>query len=165
MDCKDEAILGIPQMTISEDRRAIFIDTPSDNLVRLALELMLDTLNAAENEDIEHGADEEFLATLRNRRREILSAEPSAALMSLNRFREQAKMLHQLIVDHLTAHPGDRKLPDHSIPVEASIINGLIRESVWLHLTHTAHTRPSDRSRLLPEAGETITTLAKELTW
>lgn len=170
MESKDEAVLGIPPMAIAEHRRKALVDVPTDNLVKTALEHIVSTASEAENEDIEAGADQDFLATLRERRHRIVAAEPSVALMSVNRFREQAKLMHQLILDHLRAHPGDRRLHDEPPEVEASITAGLIRESVWLHMsrpTHCSHspTDPSDRAHLLPETGRIISDFAKELPW
>ncbi len=165
MDSKDEAILGPSPMALSDDRREQFLAEPSDNLVRSALENIIATTTEAEDVTIEQGADEEFVATLRTRRHQILANEPAVAVMSLNRFREQSLLMRELITEHLTRHPGDRKLPDVPLDTEATIINGLIRESVWLHMTTPAFTSATERTRLLLQAGENITTLAKELTW
>lgn len=170
MDSKDEAVLGFPPMAIAEHRRKLLVDAPSGNLVKTTLEHIVATAAEAENEDIEAGADEGFLTTLRERRQRIVAAEPSVALMSVNRFREQAKVMNQLILGHLEAHPGDRRLPDEPPEVEASIIAALVRESVWLHmsrLTHCPHTPTdsSDRAGMLPETGRIICDFAKELSW
>lgn len=170
MESKDEAVLGAPPMSIAEERRRILLETPSDNLVKSALEQIVATGADAESEDIEAGADEDFLHTLRERRQRIVAAEPSVALMSLNRFREQAKLTHQLILDHLRAHPGDRRIHGQPPEIEASIIAGLIRESVWLHMSRMTHCTPSpadpeSRARMLPETGRIISEFAKELSW
>ncbi|AGF72008.1 TetR family transcriptional regulator [Corynebacterium halotolerans] len=165
MDSKDEAVLGTPPLILGERGRETFLTTPSDNLVALAIDLLV-TGDDSDDEDPERGG-EEFADRLRERRRRIVNAEPALAALSLNRFREQARQLHGLIVAHLEALPGDRKLPDRPVELEARIINGLIRETVWVHLAHPelSPTSESDRGTLLREAAETITNLAKELTW
>ncbi|QGU04140.1 TetR/AcrR family transcriptional regulator [Corynebacterium comes] len=170
MESKDEAVLGLPPMSIAEDRRRLLVDTPSDNLVRSALEQIVATMDDAESEVIEAGADQEFLNVLRERRHRIVAAEPSVAMMSVNRFREQAKLIHQLIVDHLEAHPADRRLAEQPPEIEASIIAALIRESVWLHMSRMTHhsESPADsatRARMLPETGRIISDFSKELSW
>lgn len=157
MDSKDEAVLGMPPMSLSEDRARDFVNLPSENIVRSALEYIAAAVDDAKEEVIEQGVDKEFRETLRQRRQEILNNEPTLAVMSLNRFREQSRRMHGLIVDHLTVHPEDHKLSEEDTHVEATILNGLIRESLWLHLTQPDYQ--------LPQAGETITKLAKELTW
>ena len=167
MDSKDEAVLGVPPLTLSPARQAEYISTPSDNLVRSALEHIAATVDDAESEELEDGADAGHLATLRARRHRIVAAEPSVALKSVNRFREQATLMQGLVEKHLAEHPADRHLPDQPLAVETAIIAGLIRESVWLHmhrLTHCPALSP-DRSESLPETGAIITHLAKELTW
>ena len=170
MESKDEAVLGIPPMSIAEDRRQLLVETPSDNLVKSALEQVVATLSDAESEDIEAGADQEFLNILRERRHRIVAAEPSVAMMSVNRFREQAKLIHQLILDHLERHPADRRLGDQPPEIEASIIAALIRESVWLHMSRLSrqsapHSDHAARARMLPETGQLISDFAKELSW
>lgn len=170
MESKDEAVLGLPPMTVAEHRRALFVNTPTDNLVRSALDHIVATAAEAESEDIEAGADQDFLAELRERRHRIFAAEPSVALMSVNRFREQAKLMHQLVLDHLEAHPGDRRMPDQPPEIEAAIISGLIRESVWLHVSRLTRctdspTDSATRARMLPETGRIISDFAKELPW
>lgn len=157
MNSKDEAVLGMPALALSEDRARDFVNVSSDNIVRSALKHIAAAVDDAEEEIIEQDVDKEFRETLRQRRQEILNNEPTLAVISLNRFREQSRWMHGLVVDHLAAHPDDRKLSEVEIHVEATILNGLIREALWLHLTQPAYQ--------LPQAGETITKLAKELTW
>lgn len=163
MESKDEAILGTPPLALNATRQAEFIATPSDNLVKSALVHIAATHKEAENEDIEAGIDAAHVATVRQRRHRIVAAEPSVALMSINRFREQSTLMHRLVVKHLEQHPGDRRLPDHPLPVEAAMIAGLIKESVWIHMHRLTHCTDSDTT--LPETGAILTTLTKELTW
>lgn len=167
MESKDEAILGAPPLWLSPPHQERFIDTPSDNLIRTALEHIAATLDDAEQEDISTGISKHHLATVRERRYRIVAAEPSVALMSVNRFREQSTLMQGLVVKHLEKHPGDRKLPDQPLPVEAAIIAGLIRESVWMHIHRLPHCHDltGSRNHTLTETGEIITTLMKELTW
>lgn len=163
MESKDEAVLGAPPLALSEARQAEFIRTPSDNLVKSALVHIAATRKEAENEDIEAGIDAAHVATVRQRRHRIVAAEPSVALMSINRFREQSTLMHGLVAQHLEQHPGDRRLPDHPLPVEAAMIAGLIRESVWMHMHRLTHCPGDDTT--LSETGTILTTLTKELTW
>jgi len=167
MESKDEAVLGHPPMMLSPERQQEFLTTPSDNLVRSALEHIAASVDDAESEDLEAGADADHLATVRARRHRIFAAEPAVALMSVNRFREQSALVHGLVEKHLENHPADRRLPDQPVPVEAAIISGLIRETVWMHLhrlTHCPDATP-ERALGLPETGAIITHLAKELPW
>ncbi|GAB2505529.1 Transcriptional regulator, TetR family [Corynebacterium atrinae] len=163
MESKDEAVLGLPRLVMSDDRRRDFVSEPSANVVATALDYVAATIDDLEAADLEDGADEEFLATLKERRHQIMTSEPSVALLSLNRFREQSAKMHQLVVEHLEAHPGDRILGDEPIEVEASIINGLIREAVWLQVCRPCQT--TDRAQRLRAAGATITAFTQELTW
>lgn len=165
MESKDEAVLGSPPLRLDEDNRQAFLTTPSDNLVALAIDLM--TRPVPERDDPGPDPDLEFTSRLRERRRRIFAAEPALAMISFNRFREQMHELHDLIVAHLEAHPADRKLPDRSVDLEARVINGLIREAVWLHLARPeiSSTPDSARGNLLRETASIITDLAKELTW
>ena len=167
MESKDEAILGAPPLALNEARQAEFIGTPSDNLVRSALVHIAATHEEAEIEDIEAGIDAAHITTVRQRRHRIVAAEPSVAMMSVNRFREQAKLIHQLILDHLERHPADRRLGDQPPEIEASIIAALIRESVWLHMSRLSRQSAphSDQARMLPETGQLISDFAKELSW
>jgi len=162
MESKDEAILGAPPLALNEARQAEFVDTPSPNLVKSALEHIKGTHEDAESEDIEAGIDAAHITTVRQRRHRIVAAEPSVALMSINRFREQSTLMHGLVVSHLEKHPADRKLPDQPLPVEAAMIAGLIRESVWMHMHRLTHCTGADS---LPETGAILTTLTKELSW
>ena len=167
MESKDEAVLGVPPMMLSPERQEEFVATPSDNLVKSALEHIAASVDAAESEDLEAGADAGHLATIRARRHRIVAAEPAVALMSVNRFREQSIMVHGLVAKHLVEHPADRRLPDQPLPVEAAIISGLIRETVWMHMHRLTHCpdAPTERALGLPETGAIITQLAKELPW
>ncbi len=167
MDSKDEAVLGSPPLHLDEDGRQIFLTTPSDNLVALVIDLLSGTGVPAGDGPDGHGEDPEFLRRLRERRRRIFTAEPALAMLSCTRFREQMLQLHGLIVEHLEAIPGDRKLPDLPVELEARVLNGLIRETVWLHVAHPdiSSTPESDRGTLLRETASFITDLAKELTW
>lgn len=167
MDSKDEAVLGVPPMMISAERQEKFVTTPSDNLVKSALEHIAASADDAESEDLEAGADAEHLATVRSRRHRIVAAEPAVALMSVNRFREQSTLVLGLVGKHLEQHPADRRLPDQPVPVEAAIIAGLIRETVWMHMHRLTHCpdAPTERALGLSETGAIITQLAKELPW
>ncbi len=167
MDSKDEAVLGVSPMMLSPERQEEFVATPSDNLVKSALEHIAASLHDAESEDLEPGTDAGHLATVRVRRQRIIAAEPAAALMSINRFREQSTLVHGLIERHLEDHPADRRLPDQPLPVEAAIISGLIRETVWVHMHRLTPCPdlPAAESLDLAETGTIITQLAKELTW
>ncbi|AKK08330.1 TetR family transcriptional regulator [Corynebacterium testudinoris] len=163
MESKDEAVLGHPRLMMSDDRRAEFVAQPSANVVATALDYVAATLDDLEAADMECGAEEEFLATLKERRHQIMTSEPSVALLSLNRFREQSAQMQEVVMEHLEAHPGDRILQDEPLEVEASIINGLVREAIWLQVSRPCPT--TDRTQRLRDAGATITTLTKELTW
>lgn len=161
MPSKDEAVLGTPPLLLDDESREAFLTTPSENLVALAFDLLL-----APTED-EEDHDEKFARQLRERRQRILAAEPSLAMTSLNRFREHSRQIYELIREHLDRIPTDRRLPDQPVEVEARILSGLIRESVWLHLSHPeAPAVPArDRKSLLRRAAMSITDLTKELTW
>ncbi|MDO5668567.1 MAG: TetR family transcriptional regulator [Corynebacterium sp.] len=159
MDSKDEAILGAPPLTLSAARQQDFIDTPSDNLVKSALLLIAATHDDNISEDLEAGIDAAHITTVRERRHRIIAADPSVALMSINRFREQSTLMHGLVVKHLERHPGDRKLPTQPLPLEAAMIAGLIREAVWMHMHRPHH------DATLAGTGEILTTLTKELYW
>ncbi|GAB3697095.1 TetR/AcrR family transcriptional regulator [Corynebacterium nasicanis] len=165
MESKDEAVLGAPPLALSEARRAEFIAEPSDNLVRSALEHIAATHEEAESEDIEAGVDAAHITTVRQRRHRIVAAEPSVALMSIHRFREQSTLMHGLVTEHLERHPADRKLPTHPLPVEAAVISGLIRESVWMHMYRLTHCPPAEDALTLVDTGAVLTTLTKELSW
>ena len=167
MESKDEAVLGLPPLSLSPARQEEFIGTPTDNLVRSALEHIAASVDDAESEDLEAGVDADHLATIRARRHRIVAAEPAVALMSVNRFREQAILVHGVVEKHLETHPTDRRLPDQPLAVEAAIISGLIRESVWMHMHRLTHCPDiaTERSHGLPETGAIITQLAKELPW
>lgn len=161
MPSKDEAVLGSSPLLLDDESREAFLTTPSENLVALAFDLLL-----APTED-EEDRDEDFVRRLRERRQRILAAEPSLAVTSLNRFREHSRQMHELIREHLDRIPADRRLPDQPVEIEARILSGLIRESVWLHLAHPAAPAvpACDRKSLLLRSAMSITDLAKELTW
>ncbi|MDO5512417.1 TetR family transcriptional regulator [Corynebacterium sp.] len=163
MESKDEAVLGSPPLALSATRQAAFIDTPSDNLVKSALTHIAATHAEAESEDIEAGIDASHIDTVRHRRHRIVAAEPSVALKSVNRFREQATAMQGIVAKHLETHPGDRTLPDHPLPVEAAMITGLIREAVWMHMYRLTHSPGAEIT--LVDTGAILTTLTKELNW
>lgn len=162
MESKDEAVLGTLPVAFDEDRLAHFVDTPSENLVLSALGELATLMS-----ELHEGDDDEFRARINQRRRNIIGAEPSLALISFTRYRELAAHLHDAISGHLEKHPGDRRLTGLSDDEEATALVSLIRESLFFSNARSVHSCPStdDLLELWIDSARQLTTLSKGLHW
>ncbi|MHB0835296.1 MAG: TetR/AcrR family transcriptional regulator [Corynebacterium aurimucosum] len=122
-DSKDSAVLGNPSQEFSQEQKSYLLDTPTENLFKLAVGLIKEHLNG------QHANKE-----IAERRRRI-SRDADAAAASLSRKRAKSNEVLELLTQRLEKEPALKTMPDVSPHTEALLIAVTIREAFWLATT------------------------------
>ncbi|MGP5556985.1 TetR family transcriptional regulator [Corynebacterium flavescens] len=119
-DSKDSAVLGASSTLVDSDRRDYFLNTPTESVLKLTLDLLKTHLQGHYSSDV--------IAE----RRQRIASDPAAALSAMGRHRAKAVEISRLIRQRLEAEPELRRLSECSAETEALIIGGIAREVLWL---------------------------------
>lgn len=150
-DSKDEAVLGSPIAAFSDDEREQIIHTPTDNVIKLIVNVMRDRFT-----------DQDPRQEIWQRRQRI-ATDPNAAAELMARRRANSSETVELIAEHFRLHPQDRKLTEISLEMEAAITASFLRESLWLAMSCK---KPDEGfSDSFRNAAKQLTTFSKGLTW
>lgn len=122
-DSKDSAVLGNPSQEFSPDQKSYLLDTPTENIFKLAVDLIKEHLIG------QHASRE-----IAERRRRI-SRDADAAAAALSRRRAKSNEILELLTLRLEKEPGLQRMPNVSSQTEAILIAATIREAFWLATT------------------------------
>lgn len=122
-DSKDSAVLGSPSMAFPEEVKAAYLESEEEDVFELTVQLVVSMMG-------NHHANQEI--AMRRRR---IALDPDAAVAAHGRKIARSEEIFQLITQKLEKHPSLRRLPHLRTKTEATVIAGIIRESVWLALS------------------------------
>lgn len=152
-DSKDSAVLVAPSALFSQDQRAYFLDTPTENLLRLTVELVISHLDG-------HHADK----TIAARRRRIAS-DPDAAAASFSRKRAKSTEIAELITLRLKQEPQLQLMPEVAPETEALLIGATVREALWIATASPEISCEQPFEQKFNDALALVITFTKGLKW
>lgn len=152
-DSKDSAVLGAPSHEFSEEQKSYLLNTPTDNLFTLAVQLIKEHLIGQHADD-----------TIAERRRRI-SSDADAAAASLSRKRAKSNEILGLLTQRLTQEPSLRQMPDVSEHTEAILMAGAIREAFWIATASPDFSCDIPFTQRFDSALTLINDFSKGLTW
>ena len=150
---KDDAILGAFPFELDAEALAAIEATQSDNLIELIVSQMKER-----SELVSRG--------LLERRRLVISDNPSLAHASHKRRVTVLTALARAVDKHFARFPDDRRLPDLPVEVEVHIVVDVCRSALSLYLSNPHF--PADTGSAVDgvrRAARIHTAYYKELTW
>lgn len=152
-DSKDSAVLGNPSREFSEDQKSYFLETPTDSVFKLAVDLIKEHLIG------QHSSDD-----IAERRRRI-SRDADAAAASLSRKRAKSNEILELLSQRLEKEPSLRRMPSVSPQTEAILIAAAIREAFWIATSSPDFSCAIPFEQRFDSALTLINDYSKGLTW
>ncbi|OFU59313.1 hypothetical protein HMPREF3121_00990 [Corynebacterium sp. HMSC11E11] len=162
---KDHAIFGRGLVEFGDAEARAFSDAAArpDATPYSALLDVVETAIASpslEDDDLPPDERAERHRRMRRLRREIINSTPNMLMVSMASRAATIRRMRGAVADHLEAHPEARTMPDLGADEEAGLITGLIREAVWLAVSHD---RIGADGSPIHDAARLVTRFAKEL--
>ncbi len=152
-DSKDSAVLGAPSHEFTEEQKSTFLNTPTDSVFRLVVDLVKDHLVGQHVDNV-----------ITERRRRI-SGDADAAAASLSRKRAKSNEILGLITERLHQDPDLQLMPSVTAETEAILIASAMREAFWLATASPDFSCDIPFEQRFESALTLINDFSKGLTW
>ena len=128
---KDHAVFGRGMLVFGDEEAEAFLDGAAGDPLRELLAIIEAGVVSPSTEDDDLPDRVERHRRLRKLRREIIHATPHMLTVSMTSQATTLRRMRAATIDYFAAHPDARRRPGIEAEEEASLINALIRESVW----------------------------------
>lgn len=153
-DSKDSAVLGNPSQEFSQEQKSYLLETPTENLFKLAVDLIK-----------EHLIGQQHASKDVAERRRRISRDADAAAASLSRKRAKANEILELLTQRLEKEPNLQRLPNAAPQTEAILISATIREAFWLATSSPDFSCSTPFEQRFDSALTLINDYSKGLSW
>ena len=146
-------MLGAPSHEFTKEQKSTFLNTPTDSVFKLVVDLVKDHLVGQHVDNV-----------ITERRRRI-SGDADAAAASLSRKRAKSNEILGLITERLRKDPDLQLMPSIAAETEAILISSAIREAFWLATASPDFSCDIPFEQRFESALTLINDFSKGLTW